>query len=333
MKLYKFRGNDHGEILNRDLKSLCNNQYFAASISSLNDPCENMINQAILDSDLELLNDLFKIDAKQEYENIKTIVKTLIATSSKYGIYSLSVDNYCPLLWAHYASNHFGYCIEYSKDDLLRLNDYGRKEFDVIYEEKPPCPNISTLTENSDNSIKSEIAFLGTKSKSWKYEKEYRIIHPQYKLINYLDDAVTGIYFGIRMIDKEKELIMTELSGKGITFYDMYFEKNSYKLNSSVIKQDIITVSPNTQDKIEEDALQVTDKTVNESEYIKKVGYIVSQYKSCKSIFLVDKSVHGENERYCAEFEPNETNNPSGVYKIYFTPNEIESKYKMLCSK
>ena len=49
-------------------------------------------------------------------------------------------------------------------------------------------------------------------------------------------EAVTGIYFGLRMPESDKELIINSLKGRDIKYYQMKLKPNSYLLEAELIK-------------------------------------------------------------------------------------------------
>lgn len=73
-----------------------------------------------------------------------------------------------PLMWAHYADGHKGFCIEYevaAKDDNL---------FSVNYSNHP---GIFWLSELALCPYETVMRILSTKSMEWSYESEYRLVH------------------------------------------------------------------------------------------------------------------------------------------------------------
>lgn len=78
------------------------------------------------------------------------------------------------LMWAHYASNHSGICVEYNLMDINKK--LGFTPIPVIYSDKRVCfSSINPSAVNFDVE-KVFIENLTTKSKEWGYEKEWRII-------------------------------------------------------------------------------------------------------------------------------------------------------------
>lgn len=77
-------------------------------------------------------------------------------------------------MWAHYANNHCGICVEY---ELLEINrQLGFSPVPIIYSDDRVC--VHTLDPNTlEKDIQGIfIESLTSKSPEWSYEKEWRII-------------------------------------------------------------------------------------------------------------------------------------------------------------
>ena len=77
-------------------------------------------------------------------------------------------------MWAHYANNHHGMCVEY---DLLEINEQLQfTPVPVIYSAERVCfESLHSKTAERDMT-KFFIESLTSKSPEWSYEKEWRII-------------------------------------------------------------------------------------------------------------------------------------------------------------
>ena len=117
---------------------------------------------------------------------------------SHIAMYCLSERNDSLLMWAHYATKHTGFCIEFEASDetpffgaaqpVSYRSDYPRVDFFKT----PPAEQVDPI-------------FL-TKSPDWCYEREWRIIdHTRDRgLRDYPEELMTGVIFGMRMSDKDK---------------------------------------------------------------------------------------------------------------------------------
>lgn len=87
------------------------------------------------------------------------------------------------LMWAHYSSNHCGFCIEYDSTNLKTYNPYIHQLYPILYKDK--LFNVSDLIYGNKDQLQSKDfnnLYLNYpliyKSFEWDYEKEWRVIHP-----------------------------------------------------------------------------------------------------------------------------------------------------------
>ena len=106
------------------------------------------------------------------------------------GVLSLSKIPNNPLMWAHYAGKHTGYCFEYEIENDSDL-------IEVSYSTKRPTkiPFFAKGTFDPDFGQRLMLDQFSTKSSDWAYEKEVRILRPfgVHKV-----GSLTGIYIGLR---------------------------------------------------------------------------------------------------------------------------------------
>jgi len=162
---------------------------------------------------------------------------------------SLSESNNIVPLWAHYADDHKGVCIEYD----LSLNDFPFEEpcFPINYVEHADyTEEINQLHNDNRNKLKIlEEPFL-KKSIDWSYEKEWRVLIDKTRLkstINILHDSKiiknegklcfikfpkpTSVFLGLK-ISKEDEIKIKEICHKrDINVYKMVKDESEYNLN------------------------------------------------------------------------------------------------------
>lgn len=111
---------------------------------------------------------------KQELRSLKDKLNELRNTT---GISCFSECEDSLLMWAHYANNHQGFCMEYDLVDISKELKF--TAVPVIYSDSRVCWNSLKL-ENIEKEAKSLfICSLTSKSLDWSYEKEWRIIREQ----------------------------------------------------------------------------------------------------------------------------------------------------------
>lgn len=229
MKLYKYRADIY-----RDLLTLVNNQIYAPTVQNLNDPAETIVNDSKMNEVFDLIekSGLPKKKAKDNYNKIITQART------ELGIFSLSKTVVNELLWAYYTNGHRGFCIEYDFEQLQKSFPDGllQSTFEVQYNNDTPEFSINSIINYLENDAQFVKCIIATKSMAWEREEEIRITLYSSGLFGISPESVTGIYFGLRMPESDKELIKTSLAGRDIKYYQMKLKPNSYLLEAELIK-------------------------------------------------------------------------------------------------
>ncbi len=108
------------------------------------------------------------------------------------------------LMWAHYAKQHTGFCLEFNVDNEFFVPH--ARAIKVEYEVILPVLNVLQL----DNYPKGELGEkLLIKANDWRYEQEWRIVdHKKGPGIqNFPEDALSGVILGCRISEENKENI------------------------------------------------------------------------------------------------------------------------------
>lgn len=293
MKVYKYRGG----AFDRDLASLRDNQFYASCRKNLNDPCECLFDQDVIFAQTELISMLIKSDSNNaEYERLVSSLRDVFAFIDKSGIYSLCDTPLQELLWAHYSYNHTGFCIEYDLDKLSEFIDRDCNVMPVTYKTCPPEIFLSDLSSPGDIIKK----MFGVKSMAWSYENETRLVTSQEGMYNYDFRAVTGIYFGLRMDEAEKQKIMQTLKGRGVKYYQISLKGNTYELACNSI-QDVFVgserymynIAPVADSAIDENNINVQYKMY--LPYLYKATEIVRREPYCSRVEFADFSASKGN--------------------------------------
>ncbi|WP_324673079.1 DUF2971 domain-containing protein [Hymenobacter sp. GOD-10R] len=234
MIAYKYRG---GYNFERDLTSIEESFFWASDIDSLNDPCEATFDTDKIKIELDTIVKLLGLaNSKDVGQHLTGALDQFYKTTdliNKIGVFSLSKDNINDLLWAHYADSHKGFCVGYDIDILKSFAYTKHYPLDVSYTEKPSefdMYDIMYLKQRGLNSFLQKM--IGTKTDSWAYEKEIRIITDDFGKHMHDFRAIKSIYFGLRMPREQVELTMKRLSGRGIAYYTIVKGKNKFKLEA-----------------------------------------------------------------------------------------------------
>lgn len=160
--LYKYYSNDNKYAI----PNLKDGQISFSPVEALNDPFEGVGAYSFQVSE----------DEKSYWDSIGTNVPELLSkrfsdevralANFKYRIFCSTEEYDNPLMWAHYANSHKGFCVGYSKADILKLADEAQK---INYSDEMQSIN------DCDEKIFSSLLFQ--KSTSWGEENEFRAIY------------------------------------------------------------------------------------------------------------------------------------------------------------
>lgn len=160
-------------------------------------------------------------------------------------------------LWAHYAQNHEGFCVEYDLTNFIEDNNITKMVLGGLL----PCiysarQNVLSKTKfykyvkqipfTKHEKIEFEKAVLLsfiTKSTSWSYENEWRLILPN-EVCSFYENKIPffpikAIYNGCRMPKDNKEFIYQFAQRKSIEVYDMRTHDYQFKLEEVCKSTDI----------------------------------------------------------------------------------------------
>lgn len=155
---------------------------------------------------------------------------------SKYKIVCFTENYLSLLMWAHYASGHQGFVVEFDVAAALFSPTYFGK---VIYDAERP--DISNLPVPQ--------VLLLTKSKEWEYESEHRLVMPVRLLnlgrrsdgrekyfVELSTESVVGVYFGCRIEPLVKESILSGLNcerWRGVKTFSMLRDHTNFALTET----------------------------------------------------------------------------------------------------
>lgn len=245
-KLYKFipfydRGN--AAVNKRNLETLEEGNVWASKYFALNDPFE--FNGMYLDED-KILKSGNSVDTFYEYwKYITNSFVTVSFCAEKEDIHPL---NNMPM-WAYYANNHHGICVEYNVTNPICL-------YPVSYEpQRNPMSvvlgNFVSLALDAVNGkisgqnpelLKYQFLILNlmcVKHRSWKQENEFRILFPDPRSIGNgkrvnlknIGLDISAIYVGKDCTNRNKNKFKKVASKLNVEIYQMNVNNQSKKFD------------------------------------------------------------------------------------------------------
>lgn len=214
-KLFRFR-DASGEFFDREIAAIEQGYVFCPAFTELNDPMEGSLREGAL---LKASGDVATTGA------VRDAVAAL-------GIASFSEVRDPEPMWAHYASQFAGICVEYSVKRLLKSLPDGHEMIRMTYSEVPP-----TLLLSEEPVADRARLVLSTKSIRWAGEREWRLVAPARGAAEYgRIDTVTAVYFGSRITPSLRTDAIKRLHAIRIPLYDMVVE--DYALSFRLIERE-----------------------------------------------------------------------------------------------
>ena len=116
-------------------------------------------------------------------------------------------------MWSHYANNHRGVCVLYDvPEDYLNDGESFVGLSSVSYKPNPLTSwfrTISNRMPSTEQELITELlkVVLKSKEKSWKYEKEYRVITFSHGVKHIPKLFVKQICFGLQASNSDVDLV------------------------------------------------------------------------------------------------------------------------------
>lgn len=196
-RLYKFKPNPPELELDRHRQLVVESKLYFAKPSELNDPfdCTPTFLVDAADEDIgrymsvrggprlagKSESDRATLEEKvnQRLRDIEFFRSSWLEHADKHGVCSLSASCTDPLLWAHYASGHRGYCVELSlEDQWLNLGRTTFLPIQVSYVASRPCVSTRRFVQAlcGDGPPLSMLELFAHKDQRWAYEQEWRLV-------------------------------------------------------------------------------------------------------------------------------------------------------------
>ncbi|WP_412495942.1 DUF2971 domain-containing protein [Vibrio cyclitrophicus] len=145
-------------------------------------------------------------------------------------------------MWSHYADGLRGFCLVFSSEqlqcDINESSDRVMRPIKVMYQNEPNALRLSDFLSSETILGDSEIDYIehviqtvATKSKSWKYENEMRILSmSESNMHSYTSSALLEIVIGDKMpLDQQRLVIHTaKMANPDIIVRRAKLKKNSY---------------------------------------------------------------------------------------------------------
>lgn len=242
---------------------ICDDLLFLPKIEKLNDPYEIQLfydiekiakefsfkNRKVIKKEIEggeIEAEYYKDMAPEDKKELNDIIHEINEDiKNKISITCLSERNDINPMWAHYADNHTGICVEY---DLKNCDNNFLKTlcFPVNYVEKNDVTDdlISLIVYKNLEDVLFLHKITNTKSIDWEYEYEWRIvfIENDWDYTDFYSDKhyttfiePKSIYLGLKIDEKIKQKIMDICKFRKINLYQMVKKDYNFILKPTII--------------------------------------------------------------------------------------------------
>lgn len=170
-----------------------------------------LVNEEIYFSPPSRFNDPFdcRIDIRKVLENHAVDQKAIVVIEKlvkEVGVACFAYDLNNTLMWSHYAQNHEGLCITYEipQQHIIDNQDKILGWSPVLYD---PQEIDRLLVEKKDKPEELITVLLSSKSESWRYEQEFRIVSRTPGPQKIEKEWIKQICFGLNTSDEDMRLI------------------------------------------------------------------------------------------------------------------------------
>lgn len=206
--VYRFRPlDDH--LLDRELGALRDSYLYAPPFSAMNDPMEAFYETGGPGDRI--------IDAM--------LAPTGKATADMYTMLSEMIDHFALVsfagtyedlpMWAYYASNFAGMCLEFDVTELA-IGDFQNEQLRPVTYDRSALPPLTLIDLAPDNLEDAVISRVTRKRIEWAHEKEWRFLTGQVGPKYYLDDALCRVFLGPRVQEKHARRVIEVLDRRPV---------------------------------------------------------------------------------------------------------------------
>lgn len=210
---YLHRYRPLGKVAKREIDALLKAFVYCPAFSAMNDPMEGSHRLSARFSD------------NPDSEKSRTRIQ---AAMQKMGIASMSeVYDHEPM-WAHYADQFKGMCVQYSLNRLLKGLGPDIAITRMMYSESEPV-----LLDEKSTSIDRARLCLSSKTARWASEREWRVFKTEQGQATYEGlKAVTKIFLGSRVSEVDERMVRQAGKTLGVPVVKMIIDAYSITFKS-----------------------------------------------------------------------------------------------------
>ncbi len=175
---------------------------------------------------------ILKWSRENSERNRGPIINTLQQYLKSFGVQCFSNHWNIPLNWAHYASQHAGFCVEYDLEQMTfaAKNCHKMSLHEVVYTNELPELCLSEVLFSPHQTLNR---FLATKTIDWAYEGETRVVHfeAQGKSVDMPNGLkIASLIAGLKVSNKLLDSLVKTAKALDVQVYKVVKSKRSQVL-------------------------------------------------------------------------------------------------------
>lgn len=198
-KVFRYRPLD-GVLFDREFGALRDAYLYAPPFAAMNDPMEAFYETGgpgdrIIDAMLAPTG-----------KGVGTMYKMASDMIDRFALVSLASTHLDLPMWAYYASNFAGMCLEFSTHEL-GIGDFQNEQLRSVTYARSALPPLTMADMALEQLKEAVIARITRKRIEWSHEKEWRFVTGTTGPKHYVDDALSRVFLGPRINPAHAEQI------------------------------------------------------------------------------------------------------------------------------
>jgi len=166
-------------------------------------------------------------------KTLDSLYETISKTIDGFALICLSSSHEDLPMWAYYASNFAGMCLEFETTELS-VGDLQNEKLRPVTYARHSLPPLSVMDLESNKLENAVISRLTRKRSEWAHEKEWRFITGKVGPKYYLDDALRRVFLGPRVKPEHAKRICNALDRRPVEV--LHGEVHGFNMTFRTIK-------------------------------------------------------------------------------------------------
>jgi hypothetical protein len=207
--LYRYRSVSDEGLFDREMDTLKNSYLYAPAFKSMNDPMEAFYETGgPADGVVEGIFGTAGQLSREVYSQLHEMV-------AKFGLVSFSSAPDDLPLWAYYAGNFRGLCLEFDTE-ALTVGDFQGEDLVPVKYARTALPPLSLADLGLNQMQKAVLARITRKRSEWQHEKEWRYVTGSVGPRYYNDDALKRVFLGPEISEQRAVAVCEALKNRPV---------------------------------------------------------------------------------------------------------------------